>query len=159
MSIGSAPPIRRIAVRAQQERHMIVLRRIANFERDGDARKEHIRDVRRHVEHQPIDAGGGRLAELSDAPVLAGYAAPHLVPAVALNEEVELHGNARGWNTLRRIQDVCADHTPPIFSRRSRVMASCSSAAISISPAASFAILRRANTSICSADLPVAQTI
>src|ERR1700693_4323584 len=67
--------IGRVAEWRQQQRYVIVVLFVANFERDGDGGKEPIGKMHRNVEHQPVDPGRRRFAEIENAPIRVGHAA------------------------------------------------------------------------------------
>ncbi len=67
-----APPAGAVSERTKQQRQMIPLGWIAHFKGNGDGRIKRIRHIRRHVEHDAIDALGRRLAKIQHPAVVAG---------------------------------------------------------------------------------------
>src|SRR6185437_1246668 len=130
---SSAAAVRRVAERADEQRHVILLG-IANLEYDLDEpmewRDAQGREVRPRVEAQPVRTGGSldvAREQIRDAPVGVAPASGELRPTVARAAR-QRDGDARGGPPARDVQDVGRDaaHETTSLSSRSRVIFACS---------------------------------
>src|SRR6266436_1392868 len=151
---GAAAAVRRVAERADEQRHVILLG-IANLEYDLDERMERRdpegREVRPRVEAQSVRTGRGldvARQQIRDAPVGVAPAGGELGPTVA-RAAGQRDRDARRGPPARDVQDVGRDaaHETTSLSSRSRVIFACSPVARR----------PRSAPSISSAVLPVAE--
>src|SRR6185369_9446703 len=137
---------------------MIVLRGVANLERDrGDREKRLAAEVLAGLERDAIRSLGGLLDE-SQAAVIVRLAVADDVESAVIVFERDLH--PRGGAAFGCVEDMRRDsHQFNSFANRRCMIFRCSSAATRNSVAASFPKRSRHMRSISSADLPVAQTM
>src|SRR5450631_3173510 len=115
MDMQSAPAIRGISKRTEQQGNVIVAVGFPDAENDGDLRVEcenfAISEVGVGIERQAVSALDERALrqEIADAPVLVGLAAAQLLPSGAQVFDLEDHGNSRGGLSDGDIQDVRGD--------------------------------------------------
>jgi hypothetical protein len=163
-----APAIGRISKRAQKQRHVIMLGRIANREDHRDFSIESFDiltlEISFRIKHQPIDAAVQRKAGREQAlnpSIYVGDAFANLLPAPVGHLKFEPGRHAVGGLAARRVQYVCGDgaHDVRSFSNLNLVIFRCSSAAIRSSVGLSLCRRWLRIASISGEDFPVAQTM
>ncbi len=161
----SAPTIRGISKRTQQQRNVIVLLRILDF-KDNDDLRVQTRNlaggkVKACVKGQSINSRRQwfRRCPFPQAAIGVGRSPRCFCPVTPGCLSFQNYRNIRGGTAQRYIENVRCDvaHDSSNFSRRSRVILRCSSAATRNSVPGSFGKRCRSACRISSLDLPVAQ--
>src|SRR3954469_24250042 len=170
MALTSCAAVGAVSERAEQQRQVEVLVRIADVEGDLDLRKEGHAEALvavegADVERQAVVARRYRsLGERVHAPFFVGGAAADRRPLAGL-AQLEDDGDAFGRFAARDVEQVCGDHEMVSGScssslvSRSRVILRCSSAAMRSSSPASCRSRVSSSASISAAVLPGAQTM
>src|SRR5258706_16412352 len=119
--LASAPAVRRIPVARQEQRHVVVLRRVAHLESDLYLRVKAFdvqgAEVSGGREGQPIDAArnGSLIGEHPGAPVRVGRPPLAYLPAPVFRPDLERDRDAAGRLPARGVEHVRCDNanSPP----------------------------------------------
>lgn len=150
-----APPVRRVAERTDQQRYVVVLRRVADDEGDRRLRIKSVIKIRTDIEYDFVDARRDRVGHARAA---IGVGRDGLQQRLAVPE---LHLDPRARPAAGRVEHVRGHsaHHSTSFHNRSCMILRCSSAATRSSVSASLVSRCQAMASISSPERPVAQTM
>src|SRR6266481_513578 len=144
----SAPAIRGISVRTQEQRYVVMLVRAPHLENNAYLRIQRFdftrNEIGARIKSQSICPflQRSRCEQRAEPPVAVGHAAAQFFPSAARFFHLKNHGHARSGPPDRDIQHMCGylAHGARSFSKRSRVILRCSSAATRNSASGSFDI-------------------
>ena len=176
--------VSRVAIRADQKRHMIVLRRIIDLEHQSYLRIEildaEFREIMFGIEHQAVSAARERFFNQKEglhAAVFVGPGMTKLSPRFIRVLDVKMNSNATSGRATRDVEYMRRDgahnesgvyslestvnknNYAMSFRNRSSVIFACSAAAMRNSSSALFAKRSRRIPSISSELLPDAHTM